>query len=74
MGSGYSCDHIAEDNIHADIPTYNIEDPQQKYRFRTVVIGGCGGKGLKHVLLDPNLTLYFYSDSKHLIRMKVPLV
>ena len=35
MGNCYSIDHNAEDHIHTDI-TYNIEEPQQKYRLGTV--------------------------------------
>ena len=35
MGNYYSTDHFAEDHIHTDI-TCNIEEPQQKYRLRTV--------------------------------------
>ena len=35
MGNYYSAVHIADDHIHADI-TYNIEEPQQKYRLGTV--------------------------------------
>ena len=36
MGSCFSSDHIAEDHIHTDITTCNIEEPQQKYRIGTV--------------------------------------
>ena len=55
MGNCYSTDHIAEDHIHTDI-TFNIEEPQQKYRLGTLSnrLLGAGGGGLKHVLLDPN--------------------
>ena len=35
MGNWYSADHINEDHIHTE-KTYNIEEPQQKYRLRTV--------------------------------------
>ena len=47
MGSCYSGDGIAEDYIHTDITTCNIEEPQQKYYLGTV-------RGLKHILLDPD--------------------
>ena len=56
MGTCYSADHIAEDHIHTDM-TYNIEEPKQKFRLGTVsnhYWGRGGGRGLKHVLLDPN--------------------
>ena len=33
MGNAYLGDHIAEDHIHTDIKTCNIEELQQKYRF-----------------------------------------
>ena len=36
MGSCYSGDQIAEDHIHTDIATCDIEEPQQKYRLGTV--------------------------------------
>ena len=39
MGNCYSGDHIAKDhihNVHTDIPTCNIEEPEQKYRLGTV--------------------------------------
>ena len=36
MGSCFSSDHIAEDHIHMDITTCNIEEPQQKYRLGTI--------------------------------------
>ena len=62
MGSCYSDDHIAEDHIHTNI-TCNVEEPQQN-RSTTLersVVDCCGwewrwgrGRGLKHVLLDPN--------------------
>ena len=51
MGNWCSVDHIAEDHIHADI-TCNGEEPQQKYRLRTVsnrFLGAGGGGGLKLV-------------------------
>ena len=35
-GNCNSGDHIAEDHIHMDITTCNIEVPQQKYRLGTV--------------------------------------
>ena len=38
MSSCYSGDHIAEDYIHTDITTLNIEEPQQKNRLGTVSI------------------------------------
>ena len=38
MSSCYSDDHIAEDYIHTDITTLNIEEPQQKNRLGTVSI------------------------------------
>ena len=62
-------DHNAEDHIHTDITTCNIEKTQQKYRLEWSVIGYCegggggagagsgaggGGGGLKLVLLYPN--------------------
>ena len=31
MGSYYSGDHIARDNIHTGITTFNMEEPPQKY-------------------------------------------
>ena len=34
MGSCYLGDYIAEDHIHTNI-TFNIEEPQQKYRLGT---------------------------------------
>ena len=58
MGNGYSIDHTAEDYIHIDI-TCNIEEPQQKYRFGTV---SNRLRGLKLVVLDPNLALCFRSS------------
>ena len=36
MSSCYSGHHIAEDHVHTDITTRNNEEPQQKYRLRTV--------------------------------------
>ena len=36
MGRCYSGDSTAEDNIHTDIKTCNIEEPLQKYRLGTV--------------------------------------
>ena len=30
IGSCHSCDHIAEDHIHADITTCNIEEPRHR--------------------------------------------
>ena len=36
MGSCYSDDHIALAHIHMDMPTYNTEEPQQKYSLGTV--------------------------------------
>ena len=59
MGSCYSDDHIAGDNIYTDITTSITEEPQQKYRLGTVSFFFVfffffGGGGLKHVLLDPN--------------------
>ena len=36
MGSCNSCGHIAEDYIHINITTCNIEEPKQKYRLGTV--------------------------------------
>ena len=49
MGSCYSGDHIAEDNIHMDLTAYNIEEPLQKYCLGTVMkrlLGpdACGGR------------------------------
>ena len=46
MGSCYSGDHIAEDGIHTDITTFCIEEPQHKYRLRTVTDRFPGGEGL----------------------------
>ena len=56
MGSCYLGDHSAEDHIHTYITTYNIEEPQQKYRDGTVinrllVVCVCVGGGLKHVFI-----------------------
>ena len=63
MGNCYSIDHIAEAHLHTDI-TCNIEEPRQKYRPGTVsnrllcvCVGGGGGRGLKHVSLDPNFAV-----------------
>ena len=36
MGSCYSGNHIVGDYIHTDLTTFNIEEPQQKYRLGTV--------------------------------------
>ena len=52
MGTCYSGDHNAENHIHTDITTFNIEEPQQSYHLGTVSnsflgVGG-GGGGLKH--------------------------
>ena len=33
MGICYLDDHNAEDHIHMDITTCNLEEPQQKYRL-----------------------------------------
>ena len=48
MGSCYSGD-TAEDHIHTDITTCNIEEPQQKYRIgmvsKRLMRGGGGGGG-----------------------------
>ena len=61
MGGFYLDDHIAEDHLHTGITTCNIEEAQQKYNHGTVrnrLIGGRFGE-YKHVLLDPNLGLFF---------------
>ena len=59
MGSCYSVDHFAEDDLHTDITICNIEELQQKYRLGMVSnrLLGAGGEGFKHVLLDPNFAL-----------------
>ena len=47
MGSCYSGDHILQDHIHTEIKTYNIGEPQQKYRLGTVsnkLLGRGGGR------------------------------
>ena len=56
MDRCYSGDNIAENHLHTDITTCNIEEPQQKYRLERSVVdywggrGGVGGGGgLKHV-------------------------
>ena len=36
MGSCYSGDHVAEDNIHTVITTCNTEEPQEKCHLGTV--------------------------------------
>ena len=36
MGSCKSGDRVAEDHIHTEITTCNIEESQQKFRLRTV--------------------------------------
>ena len=56
MGSCYSGDHIAQDNIHTDITTYNIGEPQQKYRLGTVSnkLLGRGGGGLNYKYVQSN--------------------
>ena len=36
MCSCYSGDHNAEDHIHTDITTHNVEEPQQKDRLGKV--------------------------------------
>ena len=48
MGSCLSGDHIAEDHTHRDITTFDIEEPQQKYRLGTGSNRLPGA--LKHVL------------------------
>ena len=53
MGSCNAGDPIAEDSIHTDITTCNIEEAQQKYRLRTVcstLLGGGGGLKDKYSL------------------------
>ena len=45
MSSCYSGDHIAEDQIHIDISSCNIEEPQQKYLLGTVSNRLFGGGG-----------------------------
>ena len=56
MGNCYSSDHIAKDHLHIDI-TRKIEEPQQKYRrLRTASIRILR-EGLKHVSLNPELSL-----------------
>ena len=54
MGNCYTADHMAEDHIHTDI-TYNIEEPQQKYRLGTVNIRLLGGGGFTFVDFTPNI-------------------
>ena len=38
MGSCYSGDHLARDDIHSDIKICHIEEPQPKYLLRMVSI------------------------------------
>ena len=43
MGSCYTDDHVAGNHTHSDITTCLIEEPKEKYRFRTVsnrLLGG----------------------------------
>ena len=74
MGSCYSGDHIARDNIHSSISTCNTEGPQQKNRLGTAndKINLETGGGLKLVLLDRNHDLCLCSSSKHLVRTSSP--
>ena len=64
MGSCYSGDGIAEDYIHTDITTCNIEEPKRKYYLGTV-------GGLNMFYWIQTLALSFCSGSKHLVCMKV---
>ena len=70
MGNCYSADHIAEDQIHADIPC-NLEEPQQKYRPETASNRLLGGGGLNMFYWIHTLAHSFCSGSKHLVRMEV---
>ena len=36
MHSCYTGEHAAGDHMHIDITTYNTEEPQQKYRLKSV--------------------------------------
>ena len=60
MGSCYSGDHIAEDDIHMGITTCNTEEAQQTYCLGTVNnrLPGWVEGGLESVLLDPKPTLW----------------
>ena len=59
MGNSYSGDRIAEDNIHTDTTTCNIDEPNWKYRLGAVSNSILGvGMELKHVLLDQNSRSY----------------
>ena len=72
MGNYYSDDRIAEDHLHTDI-TCNIDEPQQKYRLRTVItcIRLLGSLNMFYWI--QTLAISFCSGSKHLDRMKVSL-
>ena len=65
MGSRYSVDHIAEDDIHTDITTRNIKEPQHMYRLGTSsnrLLGGGGSFNMFYWIRS--LALCFCSGSK----------
>ena len=64
-------DHIAGDHIHMDITTCNNEEHNRSTfgTFSNTLLGVGVWRGLRNVLLGPNLTLC--SGSKHLFHMKV---
>ena len=63
--------HNAEDQIHTDITTYNIEELQQKYRLGTAsnILLRCGYDYFYRIKTH---ALNFCSGEEHLIRTKVP--
>ena len=57
MDSCYSGDHITGDYLHMGITTFNIEEPQGKYRLGTVSIEHSLNKD------KPSVSSYFYTGS-----------
>ena len=51
--------------IYTDITVCNTEEPQQKYRLRTVRNIHYWRGPVKHVLLDPNIALRYRNGSTH---------
>ena len=56
MGSCYSGDHIARDNIHTDITTYNIVEPRKCNALERSIKDYLGGGGGKDLTLEGVLT------------------
>ena len=46
-GQLFSGEHIAGDNIHTDVASYNMEEPQQKYRLG--MTSNILLRGVKHI-------------------------